>query len=203
LNNGLYFVNCWRAGDGEFRPSVRPGKVSMMISRRMMARVLAAGAVLAVVSPQVFAQSTVDVTLKVPKSCTVTATTNVDFGEAATAPEATETLQKAGAISLKCRKQADTVTVALQKSGAGVTGGTMLSGSDEQAYTLYKPVGTTWASADLATCQYTTAWDAGGLNLGTIGSSDTKTIGVCAKTTIGPATAAGDYTDTLNVVLTY
>jgi len=177
----------------------------MIISRQVVARALAAGAFLAVVSPQVFAQaSTIDVKLSVPKSCTVASTTDVDFGTQDIAPATSTTVEAAGAISLTCRKQADTVTVTLQKSGNGVAGGTMTSlESNTQAYTLYKPVGTTWASADLGTCQYTTAWDTAGLNLGSIGTSGTKSIGVCAKTTINSSTAAGEYTDTLDVVLTF
>jgi len=175
----------------------------MMISRKMAARVLAAGACLAVFSPQVFAQSTIDVKLKVPKSCTVAATTNVDFGEPAIAPLTSTAVEAAGSISLTCRKQADTVTVILQKNGSDVAGGTMTSGSNTQAYTLHKPVGTAWSDASLGTCQYTTAWDAAGLNLGDIGTSGTKSIGVCAKTTIDSTTAAGEYSDTLNVVLTF
>ena len=177
----------------------------MMISRQSMAGMVAAGALVALVSPQAFADAaaTIDVKLKVEKSCSVAATTNVDFGTQTVAAGATTTLEQGGTISLRCRKQADTVTVTLQKGSTNAAGGTMTSGDNSQAYTLYKPVTTTWNTASTGACQYTTAWDAAGLNLGTIGNSGTMLVGVCAKTTIDDSTAAGDYSDTLNVVLTY
>lgn len=177
-----------------------------MISRQSLARMIAVGVVAAAFAPLGFAAepATIDVKVSVAKACSVAATVDVDFGSHDGSFGSATALEKGGTISVKCRKQADSVTVRLQKSGGNVAGGTMTSGSgDTLAYTLYKPVTTSWDTSSAGTCAYTTAWDSAGLDLGTISNSGTMLVGVCAKTTIDDSTPSGDYSDTLTVLLDY
>jgi len=181
-----------------------------MVSRQFLAKVTIGASILVGGSPLALADTasgSINVKVSVAKECSVAATSDVDFGAPTVAVGASSTEKQGGTISVKCRKQAGSVTVQLQKGAGGVSGGTMTDNSvtppNTLAYSLYKPVTTTWDTNSTGACAYTTAWDASGLNLGAITNTGTMTVGVCAETTIDDTTAAGVYSDTLNVVLTY
>jgi spore coat protein U-like protein len=90
-------------------------------------------------------------------------------------------------------------------TGASSSGGTMNGGGGSVAYTLNLPKSTVWSSADLALCDYNalTTWPSAGLVFTNWASTGAKSIAVCSTAAVDGNTAAADYTDTVNVTVTY
>ena len=186
----------------------------MRIARQKVAGLAAAGLLVALAAPQAYAATTtgsMSVSLSVPKACTLTVSQNVDFGTQT--PTGSTTLDAGvtggttnGQLSVNCRKQNTSVNVALSSaSTVSSSGGNMTTTTSSVAYSLYLPKSTTWSSADLNVCDYTapTAWPSTGLEFTNWASTGAKSIAVCAKTTIDQNTEAGEYSDTVNVTVTY
>ena len=179
----------------------------MSIAR--LQKLAVAGLLLGALAPQAGAANTtgatMQVSLSVPKACTVTATQAIDFGTQS--PTTPTTLQANGLLSLNCRKQNTSVTVQLASvSTSSSSGGTVSGGGNTVAYTLNLPKSTVWSSADLAVCDYSgvlTAWPDAGLQFTSWASTGAKTIAVCSTAAVDGNTAAADYTDTVNVTVTY
>lgn len=186
-----------------------------MFTRLRLVKVVAAAALLGAISPVTLAQTSTSasmtVSLTVPKSCSMSVAQNVAFG---TQSVSASTLLSAGGttggtrglISVTCRAQADSVTVALSSASTSSSGGgNMSDGSSTVAYNLYQPAATGWSDTDLANCNYAgtlTAWPGTGLAL-TPSNSATKSIAVCARATIDENTPSGSYSDSVTVTLTY
>jgi len=174
---------------------------------------LAAGALVAAVSPLALAATSgnMTVSLTIPKSCSMSVAQHLDFG---TQTVSAQTLLSAGSttggqrglIAVTCRAQADAVNITLSSASTkSSAGGTMSSGSSTVAYSLFLPAATGWGSTDLANCSYgsnMSSWPANGLDL-TVSTSAKKDIAVCAQATIDQDTQAGSYSDTVSVNLTY
>jgi len=177
----------------------------MSIAR--LQKLAVAGLLLGALAPQAGAATTgatMQVSLSVPKACTVSATQAIDFGTQS--PTTATTLQANGLLSLNCRKQNTSVTVQLASVSTGSSsGGTVSGGGNTVAYTLNLPKSTVWSSGDLALCDYTalTAWPDAGLQFTSWASTGAKTIAVCSTAAVDGNTAAADYTDTVNVTVTY
>ncbi|CAG4974686.1 Csu type fimbrial protein [Novilysobacter luteus] len=136
--------------------------------------------------------STFDVTMKIKKSCDITATENVAFGEQLASAGSVDAT---GSVSVKCTKNTP-YQVSLNGGGAADTSARrMLSGTAAIPYQLYQEAGrsTVWGN--------TAADDKEATGTGFKGAA-TKHV-VYARATLDGDQVAGDYTDTVTATVTF
>lgn len=167
-------------------------------------RFLAAGALLAaglpmaayaqaVTSPQT---ATLNVSATVASVCQLSAPGNIAFGTV----QSGATANAQGSVTVTCNKGAVVSGTTTSANASGTQKRMLLGTSDYLDYQVWQP-----DLAALGACAATQTDWTGALTMTSLwsGTGGPRVIPICARTTPGSGNAAGPYTDTLTVSITF
>lgn len=175
-----------------------------------MNQVVASALLAAGIPLAAFAQTTqsVQVSVQVSGSCSLTAPLNANFGNILPGPTASN-LTATGSVTLRCNRGASPV-VAVNNGGNFSTTRRMSNGAPTPAFVSYAVKQPTITGSNFTVCPAFgggTAWSTGGAALNAsasfTSSGGTRPLSVCFEATIDENMAVATYTDTVALTVTF